>query len=85
MCLALALAEVLHWSFLVLDDVDSELEPEMAHKIGLKIQGMTRKGLQVIMITQREIIMEKADRIWGVTSKNGLTQLWQMNLEGKSS
>ena len=76
--------------FYVLDEVDAALDPGNVDKLGRKllelsregsVQGVKRKGAQFIVISHREILMAKSDLIWGVTSKNGLTQLWQMNLD----
>ena len=76
--------------FYVLDEVDAALDPGNVDKLGRKllelsrdgtVQGVKRKGAQFIVISHREVLMAKSDLIWGVTSKNGLTQLWQMNLD----
>jgi chromosome segregation protein len=76
--------------FYVLDEVDAALDPGNVDKLARKllelsregsVQGVKRKGAQFIVISHREILMAKSDLIWGVTSKNGLTQLWQMNLD----
>lgn len=76
--------------FYVLDEVDAALDPGNVDKLARKvlelsrpgeIQGVIRKGAQFIVISHREILMAKSDLIWGVTSKNGVTQLWQMSLD----
>ncbi len=79
--LIFSLAELFNFPFLLIDDIDNTLDVKVIQNLAQKIIDITNKGIQVIAITHRELLMSKANIIWGVTSKNGLTQLWQMALD----
>lgn len=80
-CLLISLSELFKFPFLLLDDIDTTLDSEIVHNLSNKLLELTHIGTQVIIITNREIMMAKATSIWGVSKKNDQTQLWQMALD----
>jgi len=65
--------------------VDAALDPNNVDKLGNLISrlslGVQNKKAQFIVISHREILMAKANQVWGVTSDKGVSSLFRLNLD----
>ena len=72
--------------FYVLDEIDAALDVKNVDKVARLIakmgDGTSRFGkAQFLVISHRDILMAKADTIYGTTNVDGLTQMMQIQLE----
>ena len=72
--------------FYILDEIDAALDVKNVDKVSRLISRMS-KGTskfghaQFLVISHRDVLMAKADSIYGTTNVNGITQIIQLQLE----
>ena len=84
-----ATQQVNHQPFYVLDEVDAALDPSNVEKLGKLIHRISQDakyehkgiGAQFIVISHREILMAKANQIFGVTSDKGVSLFFTVDMQ----
>ncbi|MFW9994094.1 MAG: AAA family ATPase, partial [Candidatus Odinarchaeota archaeon] len=78
--------------FYVLDEIDAALDPMNVDRVGKLIHRLSRKmsdsekvrsGAQFLVISHRDILMAKSDRIYGVTNVEGLSEIFPVKMTEK--
>ena len=77
-----------HQPFFVLDEIDATLDIKNVDKVGRLLakmsSGTSEFGkAQFIVISHRDILMAKAETIYGTTNVKGITQMIQLHLGEK--
>ena len=72
--------------FYILDEIDAALDVKNVDKVSRLIsrmsKGTSKLGYaQFLVISHRDVLMAKADSIYGTTNVNGITQIIQLQLE----
>jgi len=66
--------------FYVMDEIDAALDTRNASRVANLIKEFSKKS-QFILVTLREVTMSKADRLIGVTQKNGTSKIVLLSFE----
>ena len=66
--------------FYILDEIDAALDDANAKKVAKLIREMANRS-QFIIVTLRDVTMSEADKLIGVTSRNGLSKVIELTLE----
>ncbi len=67
-------------SFYVFDEIDAALDDVNAHNVALLIQEMS-KSSQFIVVSLRDVTVQKADLLIGVSNQDGISRIVAVNLE----
>jgi chromosome segregation protein len=87
-----AIQIVEHQPFYVLDEIDAALDPMNVDRVGRLIHRLSRRmddgstvkgGAQFLVISHRDILMAKSDRIYGVTNVKGLSDMFPVEMTDK--
>jgi len=74
-----ALQEYQRAPFFVLDEIDAALDRMNITRLGQMLREYANK-IQVIVVSHNEETVRHADRAYGVTIKNGTSQILALNL-----
>jgi chromosome segregation protein len=66
--------------FYILDEIDAALDDANAKKVAKLIREMANRS-QFIVVTLRDVTMSEADKLIGVTGRNGLSKVIELTLE----
>ncbi|MFW9992048.1 MAG: chromosome segregation protein SMC [Candidatus Odinarchaeota archaeon] len=87
-----AIQQVESQPFYVLDEIDAALDPMNVDRVGRLIHRLSRRtddgssvkgGAQFLVISHRDILMAKSDRIYGVTNVKGLSDMFPVEMTDK--
>ncbi len=65
--------------FYVLDEIDAALDAENSGIVGDLLREYSKRA-QVIAISHNDVLVQKADRIYGVSMKNGVSRVFAVDL-----
>ena len=65
--------------FFILDEIDAALDLVNAERLSWMLQEYSKR-IQVIVVSHNEETVRHADRAYGVTIKNGVSQILALNL-----
>ncbi len=71
-------------TFYVLDEIDSNLDPQNRKRVADMLRKFSRES-QILVITLHDSMMAVADRLFGVTKDNGISRLFSVELSGLES
>lgn len=66
--------------FYILDEIDAALDDTNAKKVAKLIREMSSRS-QFIVVTLRDVTMSEADKLIGVTSRDGISKVVELTLE----
>ena len=66
--------------FYILDEIDAALDDTNAKKVAKLIREMSNRS-QFIVVTLRDVTMSEADKLIGVTSRDGISKVIELTLE----
>ena len=66
--------------FYILDEIDAALDDSNAKKVAKLIREMSNRS-QFIVVTLRDVTMSEADKLIGVTNRNGISKVIELTLE----
>jgi chromosome segregation protein len=72
------LKEITPTSFYILDEIDAHCDDVVVGRLGDLLREMASGGLQVLVITLKHRLVEKADRVIGVYSRDGVSYVVSM-------
>ncbi|MHA1448772.1 MAG: chromosome segregation protein SMC [Candidatus Hodarchaeales archaeon] len=84
-----AIQQVEAQPFYVLDEIDAALDPMNVDRVGKLVHRLSRRtddgssvkgGAQFLVISHRDILMAKSDRIYGVTNVKGLSDMFPLQM-----
>ncbi len=68
-------------TFYVLDEIDAHLDPKNRVRVAEMLRKFSRES-QIVVVTLHDTMMSAADRLFGVTKQNGISNLYSVELSG---